>query len=470
MNSNIKVIYDTLGTEALMLNGYPPVVKNTIKNFNDSIELNKYINQLDRENLDRSWKAFINHSNFMRHYIKNHGILDIVKPENIVNNGKIYLCPFEITTTLESIIERINITVNGVVYNYEFIDLIDHQVLEGLRQGYVKLLINTIHDPLEKKDVIWQIEQYLSQYGISGEQVIFVGGNKFNEYYDKYPDSRVQITKGYIILGDFEDKEQFFATKIGSLGYQSELVQETDLDYNIVRSKKFLCLNRNLHRPHRWVLAYFAKKYNLLENSIFSFVARHGIELKIIEGILLQYLGQRDDISTIASQLDLIIPLELDTHHLSTQEKQGFTLNNNRKVYYANTYINIVSETSFDQGSNSDPFITEKTFINPIFNLQPFICVGNPFTLQTLRDLGFKTFSPVINESYDKCLDYRQRYRLIEDEIVRINNMPVQELHDSYYKLADIVIHNKRHTKTFANYDPFADAFNDIRGWYEHKQ
>ena len=141
MNANIKVIYDTLGTEALMLNGYPPVVKNTIKNFNDSTELNKYINQLDRENLDRSWKAFINHCNFMRHYIKNHGILDIVKPENIVNNGKIYLYPFEITTTLESIIERINITVNGVVYNYEFIDLIDHQVLEGLRQGYVKLLI-----------------------------------------------------------------------------------------------------------------------------------------------------------------------------------------------------------------------------------------------------------------------------------------------------------------------------------------
>lgn len=34
----------------------------------------------------------------------------------------------------------------------------------------------------------------------------------------------------------------------------------------------------------------------------------------------------------------------------------------------------------------------------------PFIVYGSPFTLKSLRELGFKTFSPFIDESYDETI------------------------------------------------------------------
>ena len=46
-------------------------------------------------------------------------------------------------------------------------------------------------------------------------------------------------------------------------------------------------------------------------------------------------------------------------------------------------------------------FVTEKA-IKPMQNGLPFVILGSPGALATLRALGFKTFAPAINESYDQ--------------------------------------------------------------------
>ena len=50
------------------------------------------------------------------------------------------------------------------------------------------------------------------------------------------------------------------------------------------------------------------------------------------------------------------------------------------------------------QGLNPDnlpaTYLTEKTF-KPILNMQPFVIVGNAYSLKMLKQLGYKTFGNI---------------------------------------------------------------------------
>ena len=60
-----------------------------------------------------------------------------------------------------------------------------------------------------------------------------------------------------------------------------------------------------------------------------------------------------------------------------------------------------------------------------------------------LRDLGFKTFSPYINESYDNEKTTFRRMQKITKEVKRICSMSQDEMHKWYYQMEDILILNR---------------------------
>jgi hypothetical protein len=123
-----------------------------------------------------------------------------------------------------------------------------------------------------------------------------------------------------------------------------------------------------------------------------------------------------------------ILPYELDTHHLSPNEKTNFGATNNMKDWYSDTYINLVTETFF--GKNV--FLSEKIF-KPLSNLQAFIVLGDYGTIAELKRLGFKTFEPFIDESYDLEIDSKIRIKKIEKEIEKLKNKSIEEIHEWYY-------------------------------------
>jgi hypothetical protein len=103
-----------------------------------------------------------------------------------------------------------------------------------------------------------------------------------------------------------------------------------------------------------------------------------------------------------------------------------------------NSYFYVCTET-FVHGDYK--LLTEKVF-KPIANLQPFVFVAYPGALQLLRDLGFKTFSPYIDESYDTEPNEVIRIQKIYTEITRLCNMTKEELHAWYWSMEEILIHN----------------------------
>jgi hypothetical protein len=101
-------------------------------------------------------------------------------------------------------------------------------------------------------------------------------------------------------------------------------------------------------------------------------------------------------------------------------------------------FLNIVTETLYD---NESIFISEKTY-KPIYLCQPFIVFGNPFTLNKLHELGYKTFDRWWDESYDSDLDLKQRFHKIVKVIEQISDLNINQLMKLKNEMREVLIHN----------------------------
>ena len=104
---------------------------------------------------------------------------------------------------------------------------------------------------------------------------------------------------------------------------------------------------------------------------------------------------------------------------------------------YEKSSVSLVCET---HQHNDLPFLTEKTF-RPIINAHPFVILAGCKPLEHLKELGFKTFDRVIDESYENlsCNNLGKLEQVVTQSIKLLENKEhVQE----------IVDHNKNHLLT----------------------
>ena len=109
--------------------------------------------------------------------------------------------------------------------------------------------------------------------------------------------------------------------------------------------------------------------------------------------------------------------------------------------HYVQCAIDIVPETVFDY---PQPYMSEKT-IRPMANKRMFIIVGAAHTLQYIKKLGFRTFDPGINETYDSMEHPAERMTALLKEIDRICAMPIEEVRSMMSQYTDVLEHNYQH-------------------------
>ena len=103
---------------------------------------------------------------------------------------------------------------------------------------------------------------------------------------------------------------------------------------------------------------------------------------------------------------------------------------------YTDVWVELVSETVYKDVW----FITEK-IIKPIATKTPFLVQSTPGYLEYLKSYGFKTFSSLIDESYDSEFDLHKRTSMIVDQLERIVNAGA----DKFFEASeDILEHNQR--------------------------
>ena len=113
---------------------------------------------------------------------------------------------------------------------------------------------------------------------------------------------------------------------------------------------------------------------------------------------------------------------------------------------YVNAEVSVVLETVFD---SCKIHLTEKT-LRPIACGHPFLLAAGPGSLEYIKNYGFKTFSPWIDESYDLEIDSLTRLEKIIKSMKQIQNLTEFEKN----KLKAIAKYNKEHF--------FSDEFFNI--------
>lgn len=235
--------------------------------------------------------------------------------------------------------------------------------------------------------------------------------------------SNWSITQKSLEFNDIINKKN---TSFKNFQNNCSVVLKKDVDFQKLRPYKFLMFNRRL-RPHRiYSIIEFYKK-NILKEFLISY------DLKKMQTFFLDYgsvgnhfknKNKRELLNFYNKLLNSEPKKTIDFDDLETV--WGF--NFETKTPYLNTYIHIVSETNFFEDGG---YFSEKTW-KPIGHLQPFIFFGSYGSLEQLKNLGFKTFSPFIDESYDTEEDNEKRFTMIMNEVERISKIDVKIIHEWY--------------------------------------
>lgn len=293
----------------------------------------------------------------------------------------------------------------------------------------ISLLIDLSFEPFLKCiDMIY--ESVVLKYNIDPSQIIFVS-NMYDasDYNKKVADSLNVSPMRIIWIPTLEFMINSYARRRPSVIPKNTLKIK---EYN----KKFLNLNRRW-RNHRPLLILLLNHFKLLNSGLVSFgpCENHNSWNKIMDGLKVSALDNPEMLKIILKNENTIsnIPfLYLDVKNLSIN--QPFPTDTTNK-YYEDSYFSLISETTFynrDTFLNSR-FLTEKTF-KAILCKHPFILVTLPNSLTVLKELGYKTFEPLIDESYDLELDDNKRMMMIVKEVQRLCNLNQKDL--NYFLLA----------------------------------
>ena len=182
--------------------------------------------------------------------------------------------------------------------------------------------------------------------------------------------------------------------------------------------RTFTCLTRT----HQWwratALADLHRR-NLLDNSYWSYNPAITVGNVIADcPIEIDTLNIRDNLTDFMAngpyRADDLSSAAHNNHSLTVEE------------HYTNAYCNIIFETLFDADGSGGAFLSEKTF-KPIKHGQAFVVVGCRGSLQVLRDLGYRVFDSVIDNSYDLIADNTLRWIAVRDLIETIKHSNLEQ-------------------------------------------
>ena len=219
---------------------------------------------------------------------------------------------------------------------------------------------------------------------------------------------------------------------------QRQFQDEPVIDYTPrIKPYKFLFYNKAC-REHRYALAYRMAQEGLTDSGIWS--ADWDLDLP--------------------NHSMYLYPIFMKGEKSNIQHLFPKTLNYNYEYFkpdvahIESTYFSIITESVYTTDHHGLPpgtvnlgvpgniFITEKTW-RTIMSYHPFILVAPTNTLLELKKLGFKTFTPWINESYDGEQDDQKRLQKIYSEIKRLSELSDNKWKTLQEEMLPILKHNR---------------------------
>jgi len=314
-------------------------------------------------------------------------------------------------------------------------DSIPKRVIEDCQAGRCKILINYGYEGLtgDSKDTILfeplldRLHFLLEKHKIPQERFIYVDSN--NTLCDfKLPTKINYFNYEYCAIDWWRFTKMWPSMMYHGNSLSSGNMKKWSNTKKKLRSKYYLSFNR-LPKRHRVDLVLSLDRNNLLDKGYISFANN------------IEDWDWRDMVSVPEKEsLEKKLPLVIDLEDLS-DSKHSYDKFNVR--YYLDSYFQIVTGNNFSW--HEDQLIFSEKIWKSITNLQPFIYLDDVGALKKLREYGFKTFEPFIDESYDGIVNSDIRFGAIEQEINKLCNKSIEEIHEWYWSIEDILKYNYYH-------------------------
>ena len=318
-------------------------------------------------------------------------------------------------------------------------------VRERLRSGQAKLIFSS---PLEghryRPALAETFHEVASRLGCRPSQLIFLTQNQhFRGRYLQW--SRKQRR------GEQERIKVRFAHS-ALLRYALRTPFQLRVPADPLRARRRFLLLNNQARAHRIFLFERLLERGLLAEGLVSFNCRIMEEFgkSSLKELRRFYAGESDtELRARCERLDAHdLPRRLDL-----DEAEARAIGRDPRAWFAppwrlfqDTCFSVVTETDMGDGRRQRRF-TEKS-LKPLFAGHPFVVAGQPGTLAALRELGFRTFQPLIDERYDEVTDPALRAQRVVDEVGRLCTLDAGEFSAGFRALLPTLHHNQRHFST----------------------
>jgi hypothetical protein len=308
-------------------------------------------------------------------------------------------------------------------------------ILRAKKEGKSKFLFYLICEGIVL-DIVQKIQNIASLlHEIDPKDLIYVCGAVDGiEIYEK-------LHKQY----NWENKISVIAVNAHWFSLNYSILGSLSVEYNIKEKEKtFLCFNK-MPRKHRLDLVELMLEHNYLDNGYYSF-----------EGPNLNWDSLPDNYINIKKNRNKF-PLRLN---ITSDRSNPIDIIPDDIKYFDDSYFSIITETLFyteykTYGVDST-FITEKT-LKCLGCMHPFVMLGRPYSLKELKRIGYKTFSPFIDESYDSIENNEERLMAVFNEIQRLMSKSTEEWLEWQTNIKEIVEHNKQHFHSSTDYSTTKD-------------
>ena len=187
-------------------------------------------------------------------------------------------------------------------------------------------------------------------------------------------------------------------------------------------------------RDHRVLFLYNVFKHNLQDNHISAprICQYEGVD---IASIAQKYTDVYPDIVNVLTQADLPRLFAGETEQIMS----SYCLTNFGEA--ADSVVYVPTETVY---TGQRTHLTEKTF-RAIALEMPFVLVAPAHSLAYLREYGFKTFAPYIDETYDTIADPMGRMEAVTQVLTDIQARSAAAKLELHRQLLPVVEHNYNH-------------------------
>lgn len=320
-------------------------------------------------------------------------------------------------------------------------DLLCEDYRKDLSSGRAKLILDSSHEG-HHGEWLWDwFHFHLDRCNIQPSHFIFVTGNWLAERQYENWCKKFNVNNQITVVSHFQFEPVIYGASTENEDLLTTFKHYKYKEENCENIALYNCLQKR-PRAHRLWLVYYLKLFGLLDEGINTCnTLNNGVE----EVYMLRRRMSKRDIKDLKSILPLF---ENEKYmHYDAEHKQAFEnvdcgmflTKLNEEIMY-DSWLTLVSEASFSE-EDETCFVSEKTF-KPIAVGHPFIVYGNKNSLKYLRELGYQTFDPYINEEYDS-LEGWDRVVAIMRELERLSRLTSQQKLEWFKQLLPILRHNK---------------------------